>query len=267
MRKLFRFSTAALVAALASGPASAAPLDVQLEFGIQVATLDPVSITAASVADVTTNNGSHVVALLLDGGTGAVTGLVVPVTDPGAAPIGGLQVTVQNLAADFSEAGITPGVARSFGGMMPLQGVTKVCLFGPCSAAVANLGVPLSNIGMGGTTAVGQFVSVTVKGAPWTVADIPAGYGPQVTIGGAHGPASATTAMNQTASGAYVQTAAGGVLTLVTPIFISTNIPASAVVPGFGFMNITFTPEPAATVLGGAAIGALLLLGRYRTRS
>jgi hypothetical protein len=52
----------------------------------------------------------------------------------------------------------------------------------------------------------------------------------------------------------------------VTPIFISTNIGAFAVVPAFGFFNLHFVPEPGTLVLLGSGIAGLVAFGRSRAR-
>ena len=107
---------------------------------------------------------------------------MVPITTPAAFPVAGLQITAANGAGDF----VKPG-----GGSMPILGVAKVCLFGPCSAAVANLEVPLDVVGVGGTTYVTGPVNVTVVGAPWTTGT--AVIGTSTVMGYSHGPASQTS--------------------------------------------------------------------------
>jgi hypothetical protein len=75
-------------------------------------------------------------------------------------------------------------------------------------------------------------------------------------MGFAHGPASATSSTAMLS----------GSLLLVTPIFVSTNIAGSAVVPAFGFLNVHFVPEPGTLGLLGSGVASLLLLGRGRSR-
>jgi hypothetical protein len=58
------------------------------------------------------------------------------------------------------------------------------------------------------------------------------------------------------------------VVNLVTPVFVSTNIGASAVVPVFGRLDFTLTtPEPGALATLGAAIVSLVAVGFARRRS
>jgi hypothetical protein len=135
---------------------------------------------------------------------------------------------------------------------MPLVGAAKVCLFGPCSAAVQNLTVPLGNVGSGGVSFVSAAVKITVIGSPWTTGTV--AIGTITVMGGGHGPAS----LNSSTA------APSGVVTLVTPVFVSTNIPASAVVPVFGILSLHFVPEPGTLLLLGSGIAGLVLFGRTR---
>src|SRR5262249_52552996 len=100
---------------------------------------------------------------------------------------------------------------------LPLNGAIKVCLFGPCSVAVANLVIPANVIGAGGTEAFTAAVNLTVKGAPWTVGTVDAT--PHSAVG----------------------SDAGNDLSLVTPIYVSTNISAYAVVKPYGRLTFAFT--------------------------
>jgi hypothetical protein len=95
-------------------------------------------------------------------------------------------------------------------------------------------------------------VKITVIGSPWTtgtamVADV-------TLTGEAHGPGSQTSSTAQ----------ASGFVRLVTPVFVSTNIPASAVVPVFAFIDLHFVPEPGTLLLLSSGIAGLVLFGRSR---
>jgi hypothetical protein len=135
---------------------------------------------------------------------------------------------------------------------MPIQGTTKVCLYGACGASnnISNLTVPLTVVGAGGQVTVMGAVNLTVIGAPWTTGT--AAIGELTQMGGVD-PLSNTGAPS-------------GNLTLVTPIFISTNIGASAVLPAFAFLNLHFVPEPGTLVLVGSGIAGLVAFGRNRAR-
>jgi len=93
-------------------------------------------------------------------------------------------------------------------------------------------------------------VNLTVVGAPWTTGTVQIGT---VTAMCGRSPASSTVA-------------ASGTVSLVSPIFISTNISPTAVVPTFGFLNMHFVPEPGTLVLLGAGIAGLVSYGRTRSR-
>jgi hypothetical protein len=193
--------------------------------------------------------GGHLVALGLAGGEFMTSGATVPITDPAVFAIAGLQLTVANGPAAF--AGIGGG---GFGGPMALNGAAKVCLYGACGAStnVANLTVPLSVVGVGGTQVLppGGPFKVTVIGAPWTTGT--AAVGTSFTAMGGVSPLSNTAA-------------ASGVVTLVTPILISTDL-GSPIVPAFGFLTLHFVPEPTTAALVGIGIAALLAGARSRAR-
>jgi hypothetical protein len=177
----------------------------------------------------------------------STVGFVLPVTDPAAAPIKGVQATIANGAADFHANG------GNFGGNMPLVGQNKVCLFGPCTNAVANIAVPVNVVGIGGVTTVAAAVNLTVVGAPWT--DMTAQIG-TITHMGSLGP-NTTTPMGDIRNS----------VSLVTPIFVSTNIAPSAVVPVFGIFSFRITtPEPTTIAALGASIVALTSVGMKRRK-
>jgi hypothetical protein len=187
-----------------------------------------------------------------------VAGLLVPVTDPAASPIKGVILTAHNGVANFGAGGGGAGIgngtpANKFGGVMPINGFAKVCLFASCGYPLnaANLNIPLSVVGAGGFTDVVGAVNLTVIGAPWTTGTASVGT---ITKMGSAAPNS------NTGNGS-------GTVQLVTPIFISTNIAgASAVVPAFGILTLHFVPEPGTLLLLGSGIAGLVAFGRSRVR-
>jgi len=247
VRKLISAWSIGIALLLGATPASAVVMPITTGVGIQIATLTPVVI-AGSGAMVVNGSGSpgHLSALSLPAGLFATSGFVLPVTDPAVAPIKGIEVSAANGPGAF--AGV--GGSGAFGGSMPMVGSAKVCLFGYCSAAAGNLNVPLSNVGAGGFAQVTAAINLTVVGAPWTTGTVAVG---SVTMMGDAAPLSNTAAT-------------GGAAMLVTPIFISTNIGASAVVPAFGILPIYFTPEPGTLVLLSMGVAGLLACGRSRRR-
>jgi hypothetical protein len=230
-----------------AGQAHAVSLGWTGTFAIQLATLDPVVIPGAGTSLV---NGSgaagHLNGLTVPASPFATTGFVLPVTDTVVFPIAGVQVTAHNANGAFAGS----GGSGSFGGQMPINGAAKICLFGTCGAAVSNLSVPLTVVGQGGQALVTGAVNLTVIGAPWTTGT--AAVGVNTVMGGVN-PASNTGAPS-------------GTVTLVTPIFVSTNIGASAIVPGFGIMTLQFVPEPGTLMLLGSGIAGLVAFGRSRVR-
>ncbi len=241
MRKLSYALAASLLVFGLAGQAHAVSLGFTGSLSVQIATLDPVVLPGAGTATVNGSSGpGHLTELNLPAGVFAVQAIVVPVTDPGAFPIAGVQVTAANGSGNFSGSA----------GAMPILGTSKVCLFGPCGAAVANLNVPLNNVGVGGTALVTGAVNLTVVGAPWTTGTAAIGV---TTMMGGKSPASNTGAPS-------------GTVTLVTPIFISSNIGASAVVPAFAILSLHFVPEPGTLLLLGSGIAGLVAFGRSRAR-
>ena len=244
MRKLLGVLAAGFLAMSVAGQAQAAALGFTGAFGLQLATLAPVLIPGAGTAIV---NGSsapgHLTGLAVPASPFAISGFVLPVTDPAVFPIAGVQVTAHNASGAFGGVG-----GGGFGGTMSINGVSKVCLYGACGSStnISNLSVPLSVVGLGGVTTVKGAVNLTVIGAPWTTGTAAIGT---ITAMGGVSPLSNTGA-------------ASGVITLVTPVFISTNIGASAVVPAFGIFTLHFVPEPGTLVLLGSGIAGLVAFGR-----
>ena len=256
MRKLLGVLVAGSIAMGVAGTAHAATQPFTGTIDIFLSTLLPVELTGTGVATVNgTNALGHLTALQLPQSPFSLTPFVLPVTDTGVFPIAGVQLTAHNAVGNFGAGGGGVGigngtVANKFGGQMPINGFAKVCLFASCSAAVSNLSVPLDVVGQGGSAQVVGAVNLTVIGAPWTTGTAAVGT---ITRMGSAAPASNTGAT-------------GGNLKLVTPIFISTNVGPSAVVPAFGVMTIAFTPEPGTFAALGAAFLTLVAMGLSRRR-
>lgn len=243
-----------VAAALLASTADAAVLPFTGSFQVEIGSI----VTAFPVSGAATVNGSgggaQLVSLSIGAGQFATTALSTSVTAPSQFPIGGLQLTIANGAGAFGETSM-----GDLNGVMPLLGAAKVCLFGNCGAAVANLSVPLTVIGDGGMVAATGPVNVTVVGAPWTngTASIQLPFFPTIytRMGSAHGPAS------QPGSTALP----GGALALVTPIVVRTNIAADQpYVLGFATLTMHFVPEPSTLALGAGGLALLVAAGRRR---
>jgi len=244
MRKLSYAVAASLLVFGLAGQAHAVALDYTGSISVAITGIAPIVFSGGGTATVNNSAGAgHLQALNVAASDVGISGFVLPVTDPAAFPIGGLQVTANNGTGNFGGSG-----GAGFGGVMPLVGGTKVCLFGPCSLAVANITVPLGVVGGGGVTTVKGAVNVTVIGAPWTTGT--AVIGTLTAMGG-------VSPLSNTGN-------PSGVVTLVTPVFISTNIGASAVLPAFGTFALHFVPEPGTLMLLGSGIAGLVAFGRSR---
>jgi hypothetical protein len=212
-----------------ASPARGVELPFRGTLSIEVAALPAVQVAGAGVATLESPPGTaQLTRVALPAGVFAQAGFSVAVSTASAFPIAGLQITAANGPGSFARDG-----GGALGGVMPIHGVAKVCLFSPCSAApIANVSIPVGVVGAGGSaTGVGP-VNVTVVGAPWTTGTAVAGGASQ--RGSAVGPAGrASTAALP-----------GGRLNLVTPIFISTNIGALASISAFGRVEIGFEQPP-----------------------
>jgi hypothetical protein len=244
--KSFVVFVVGVVAVLGARPATAINLGFEGSLAIQIATL-PLIVVAGSGSALVNGSGTagHLTSLQLAAGAFATT-QVITVTDPAVFPINGIQATVANAGGNFSGSG-----GAGFGGVMQLLGVAKVCLYAACGSSnnLANLSVPLNVVGQGGSvTAVGAGVNLTVYGAPWTTGT--ASIGTMTAMGGVS-PLSNTGAPS-------------GSVSLVTPIFITTNTFATPVIPSFAFLDLHFVPEPGTIGLVGLGIAGLVAFGKTR---
>lgn len=261
----FAVSFAVISSIVLAGAVSAEPIITDGEVRLQISALDPIALQQSAVSVIATSASvstvdNKVETLAVSTGVFSTSMLAVPVTDESSFPIVGVQGTASNAAGSLSRGFAAAG---KLGGIMPLNGVSKVCLYGTggCSGAVSNISVPVSVVGEGGAafvavTAMGNPapVQVTVLGAPWTTQTVSIGTVTRMAVG--------NTAMSQNAGATVTNN-----IQLVTPVFVSTNIPASAVVPVFGTLELTLTtPEPGTIAAVGAAIAALVSVGMSRRK-
>jgi hypothetical protein len=240
------------IGTLVLAPAAfSAPLAFTGELALQISGFDPIALTGAgfAVVEPRADDADHLASLRIEASQFGATGLIVPITDPAARPVYGVMATAHNTVGAFHEQG---GVLQ---GAMPIAGVAKVCLFGACDGgAIANLEVPISVVGAGGTAAASAAVNVTVMGAPWTTGTV--SIGTITTMGSARGPDGEASSTLQ----------ASGTVRLVTPIFLSTGIGGLETVPAFGFLTLHFVPEPGTLVLLGSGLAGVVVAGSRRAR-
>lgn len=216
---------AALFAVVAFAPRVAAaelrPFHGTLRF--LIGSLDTIAIDGDGIADASLAPlGTSIQHVDVDAGVFSETGITRTV-DPANFPIAGVRASAANQAGAFERSG--PG--NHLHGVMPISGVARVCLFAACDESpLANLSIPLSIIGAGGTVTATDEVNLTVRGAPWTTGTIriPTSSGYSFFVRGT----SQGTGWSRATS-------------LVTPIFISSNLGASPVIASWATLDLDFS--------------------------
>jgi hypothetical protein len=211
------------------------------ELSFAIGTLPPAVFPASGATGTATSNLSAGVAA--GNAFNGTTTTTVPTT--AAPPITQIQVIIsKNEAGNF-----TGGTPDAVGGNMLLAGISNVKGFG----GLTLLGVPVE-LGVPGTTDVAAAgVNITVINASWTVG--------AATITGLGG-------MTPTAmlTGSNMLNATGsGVITLVTPVKIITNL--AGTLAAFGVLELTYAPEPGMMLLLGVGAATMAIAGARRRRS
>ena len=239
-------------------------------------------ITGGGVATLNSSGGlGHLISLRLKASRGNVNGNFIQlVTDP--------ETVGNNIAALRWEslAGTTGTIAPISGAVqntsmvltsnrLGVTGTVRLCLFTtdcadpletPLQTVNGNVGV-----GLGGQITVDDgSIKISLQAAPWTIKTVT--LSDQITTTGqanrlivdvtlrgfAHGPLSSTSTTGTI----------NGVIQLVTPSQVSTNLPlgSNKRVASGQTLFIRFIPEPGLLLLLGSGVAGLALLGRSRLR-
>lgn len=197
----------------AAEPAAALVVPFHGTMSVKVGSVGPIAIEGSGSAEVTLAPDGSLSALALPAHAFHTTGLSAPVPTSSAAEL--FPLVAVGLTLDQGAASFAPGT-RGFGGVMPLSGVGKLCLFDTCGGPnVVPVSIPAAVVGQQrSTVTVGGPVNLTVQGAPWTTGTA-AGSIPWVR-------------------GGISESSGGGIdgLQMVTPIFIQTSLPALEIVYG-----------------------------------
>jgi hypothetical protein len=269
------------------GTAGARPLNWQGTNIVDIGPFPLLNITGGGVATVNGSTGgipAHLDALRVSAGRGGVTGTATTlVTDPETAGNSIVRVIVQAQGGTGTIGGISGAVISTAPALtqnqLPVKGLAKICLVSTICTDFVGLafteptslppGPPIKGVGVGGLiTAGGQgAIRLSIEAAPWTVktatvtdhADALGGiFRTETAMGFAHGPASATSSTAQP----------GGVVQLVTPSQIRTNLSLGTNVKIGTMVSlfVRFIPEPGLLLLIGSGVAGLALLGRRRMR-
>jgi hypothetical protein len=280
------------VAMLAFGgpvTANAAVLHYDGTLVLELGTLPSIPALGSGVATVNNSNGlGHLGDMRLKNSRGGLgnEGVLVPVTDPEAAPIGAILITATLGTGTLGpiSGNANSSVATLSKRVLPIGGIALVCLGAPGTTNCgANLPLMLTQhteatgtkgAGIGGILTIGGtgIIRISIEAAPWTLKTktsidqitTPAGQGnPKIYVnrtamGFAHAPATATTST----------ALPSGVVQAITPMQVVTNLSngSNAKIALFGFLTIHFVPEPGMLLLLGSGVAGLVLLGRHRMR-
>jgi hypothetical protein len=251
-----------------AGPAAASTLEwagtLRLDFWFH-----PVATVGTGVATVD-STGDVLRTLRLAGGlTGTTT---IPLTDPHTPP------TLVTLIASHRLGTGTLGPFSAGGpltqSVLPVPGTNRLCILFP--GCLNYEPVPLTiggtkGVGIGGKITPGFYSSgpglkLSLYAAPWTLGATSVtsvrtpngGIGTVTAAGFAHGPASATATAHHP----------GGVIRIVTPTRVDTNIdPPLDRTALMGVLTLRVVPEPGPLLLLGAGAAGLAVLARTRFRA
>jgi hypothetical protein len=274
-----------------SGIASAAPLNWEGTWTLDMGDFGEGSITGGGVATVNSSAGgvpAHLSTLRLAGSRGQVAGSFTNfVTDPETAGQGIAAIIWEGAQGGTGTFGpISGGVASTASftkNAVPTYGFVKICLLStectqylgiPFTGPTTVNGVPgtdIKGIGIGGMLTIGGYggIRFSLIYDPWTVKTAtlidqittPGGsriFTTQTYKGWAHAPASTTSSTAQPS----------GVVQLIAPEQVMTNLPlgSSDKIATAAMFVIHFIPEPGLLLLLGSGVVGLALLGHRRFR-
>jgi len=288
MRRILVLALGLALVLGAGGAAQAARLNWAGSLTTTTGDLPPIYITGGGVATLNGSTGgvpAHLGMIRLAASRGGITGTatITEFTDPETAGNGIAAIILQG-AGGTGTLGPISGALVSTGALtmniMPVRGIAKVCLLSTtCTDYIPLLlsqHTPMSGVigvGVGGTivgTSPGTgMIRISLQAAPWTVKTATAidqtddntglsAFHNVTRMGFAHGPASGTTSTAQPS----------GVLQIVTPNQVRTNLPfgSSAKVATIAQVLIHFIPEPGLLLLIGSGVAGLALLGSRRMK-
>jgi len=291
VRRLFILFSTGLLALGMAGSASAAVLNWEATWTLDMGDFGEGSTTGGGVATVNSSAGgipNHLDTLRFAPSRGHVTGTWTNlITDPETAGNGIAALKFEGVQGGTGTLSPISGGAASAGGLikntMPTYGFVKVCLLStvctvhlgiPFTEATTVNGVPgtgINGIGIGGLLTLGGYggIRMSLQQSPWTIKtgtvldQITTTGGSRIMTeqtykGWAHAPASTTSSTAQPS----------GMVQLVAPQQVATNLPMGSndkVGTGAIFV-IRFIPEPGLLLLVASGVTGLALLGRARMR-
>jgi len=289
MRKLFVLIAAGCLVLGMAGVASAAVMNWSGSSRVLLGDYPEGNLTGGGVATINGSSGvipAHLSTLRLAKSRGQIHGTFTRiVTDPDTIANGVAALIYDNVGGlTGTNTGISGGVASTSagGGILGQHGIVKICILSTACTQFLPMvlnqpttvnGVPgtgTKGVGVGGLITAGGYggIRISLQAAPWTVKTVtvldqitPTGGPPRimstwVAKGWAHGPASGTTSTAQPS----------GVIQLVTPSQVVTNLPLGSS-DKMGSLVITvihFIPEPGLLLLLGSGVVGMAFLGRRK---
>jgi hypothetical protein len=286
VRKLFVLLGAALLVLGTSGTALASVLNWEGTNTLLLGDFPKANgVRGGGVATINgTSSLGHINTLRLAASRGQIKGTFTQlVTDPDTINNGIYAIQYDGVAGGTGTVGPISGGAMSTTTLsqntMSLTGTVRICLVSTdcASALILELAQMTQNgqtigVGIGGLLTVGadSNVKISIQGAPWTIKT--AKVQDQITTTGEVNQLTVTVTLSGFAHSAASSTsstaAPSGVVQLVTPSQVHTNLPLGSnklVASGQTFF-LHFIPEPGLLLLLGSGVAGLALLGRHRMR-